>query len=143
MLRELLARATHQGQPVGVVGPPGTGGVADVLQGGAGTYLAAKEFYVGARRVLEDLRSVRRQGQQVGCGAHSRGRWCGLGGLLQDDVGVRAGDAEGAHPGAGWSRGVGPGDELLLHRKGEVLPRDVGVWFSKVQTGRYGLVLEG
>src|SRR5215208_1511797 len=55
---------------MGVVGSPGASGVADVLQGGGSTFLGAQESYVGPCRVLENLGTVGRQGQQVGYGGH-------------------------------------------------------------------------
>jgi hypothetical protein len=78
----------------------------------------------------------------VGRSARFRGHGR-LGSLLQDYVGVGAGDAEGTHPGAGGSGGVGPGAELPLHRKGEILPGDIGVGRPQVQAGRYRLMFEG
>ena len=73
-----------------------------------------------------------------------RGRRDDLGSLLENDVGVRSADPEGADPGAARFAvaPLGPGRELRVHVEGTVREIDFRIGRLIVQDGRQGRLLQ-
>ena len=120
-----LRRVDHQCGPVLEVGPAGTGGQADVGQGGLGMLAEPGAVLLGGLHQCGGC--ARRQGQHHeppviaggDLGRHGFGRF------LEDDVGVGAGEPERAD--AGQTRPVRalPGGRLLDDADRDAIPWDV------------------